>query len=85
MISSGGFSIYPNTASSSVTIEGVSNSEKVRYSVCNMLGAEVKSGEIASSGNSFKGNLTVSELSKGMYFLKVTDGDSVWTKKLNKQ
>ncbi|MBI3502177.1 MAG: protease inhibitor I42 family protein [Bacteroidetes bacterium] len=83
--SPGNFTIYPNPATSSITIEGNVQSEKIRYSICNLIGAEIKAGEISSSGNLFKGNIPVSELANGMYFLKVTDGDSVWTKKLNKQ
>ncbi|MBI3502178.1 MAG: T9SS type A sorting domain-containing protein [Bacteroidetes bacterium] len=79
------FIVYPNPASAYVAIEGTSKSDKVCYSICNMLGAEIKAGEISSSGNSFKGNIPVSELANGMYMLKVTDGTNAWTKKLNKQ
>jgi hypothetical protein len=80
-----GFSIYPNPASTLVTIEGAAKSEKIHYAICNMLGAEIRSGDIAASGNTFSGKIQVSDISNGMYFLKVTDGDSSYTKKLNKQ
>ncbi len=79
------FNIYPNPASSSVTVDGIAKSEKVHYSLCNMLGAEIKSGDIATSGNTFSGKIQVADMSTGMYFLKVTDGDTSFTKKLNKQ
>ncbi len=79
-----GFSIYPNPATSNVTIEGISKSDKVHYAICNMLGAEVQAGDITANG-SFNGKISVSDLSNGMYFLKVTDGDTSYTKKLNKQ
>ena len=84
-IAQSGFSLYPNPAASSVTVEGQSKSPKVHYSICNMIGAEIKSGEISGNGNAFNGKIAVNELSKGMYFLKITDGDSSFTKKLNKQ
>ena len=79
-----GFTLFPNPAASFVTIEG-SASGNVRYSICNMLGAEIKTGQISSGGSGFSGTIDVSMLPKGMYFLKVSDGDSSFTKKLNKQ
>ena len=80
-----GFSIYPNPANSLVTIEGATRSDKVHYSLCNMLGAEIRSGDISSSGNNFSGKIQVSDISAGMYLLKITDADGSYTKKLNKQ
>ncbi len=80
-----GFSVYPNPATSSVAIEGTSRSEKIHYSICNLLGAEIKSGDISSSGNSFSGKINVSDMSGGMYFIKIIDGSTFFTKKLNKQ
>jgi len=80
-----GFTIYPNPATSSVTIEGTSKSEKIHYSICNMLGAEIRSGDIPANGNTYSGKINVSDISNGMYFIKVVDGDSFITKKLNKQ
>jgi len=82
--SASGFSIYPNPATSSITIEGTSKSEKIHYSICNILGSEIKAGDINAGGN-YSGKITVSDISSGMYFIKVTDGDSSFTKKLNKQ
>jgi hypothetical protein len=82
---SDGFSIYPNPATSSFTIEGTSKSEKVHYSICNILGAEIKSGDISANGNSYSGKINVSDIANGMYFIKVVDGNSATTKKLNKQ
>lgn len=79
-----GFSIYPNPATSHVTVEGTA-SGNVRYSLYDIAGAEVRAGEILPNGNSFNSNIQVSELSKGMYFLRITDGNSSFTKILNKQ
>jgi hypothetical protein len=78
------FNIYPNPASSIVTISGTSKSDKVQYAICNMLGAEIKAGEIPSNGN-YNAKISVSDISSGMYFIKVIDGDTSFTKKLNKQ
>ena len=77
--------VYPNPATSSITIEGATQSEKVRYSICNPIGAEIKSGEIISNGNSYSGKISLSDISSGIYYLKVTDGINSRTKKLNKQ
>jgi len=79
-----GFGIYPNPVTSYVNIEG-SSSGKVEYSICNMLGDVIRNGNVSSNGSSFSDRIDVSTLPKGMYFLRVIDGDSSFTKKLNKQ
>jgi hypothetical protein len=78
-----GFSIYPNPASTSFTIEGASNAEKIHYSIYNVVGAEIKSGDITATGNSFNGKIQISDISRGMYFIKLSDGENTWTKKLS--
>ena len=80
--SPGGFSIYPNPATSSFTIEGASKSEKVHYSVYNMVGAEIKSGEINVTGNSFQGKVQATNMSSGVYFLRVNDDNYSWVQKV---
>jgi hypothetical protein len=83
-INAANFNLYPNPAASVVTIEGSSKSDKVHYSICNMLGAEVQSGNI-SAGGAYTAKIEVGGLSSGMYFIKVSDENSSFTKKLNKQ
>jgi hypothetical protein len=83
--SPGGFSIYPNPATSSFTIEGTSNAEKVHYSVYDLIGEEIRSGDISSGGNNFSGKIQVSDIARGMYFIRVNDERNTWTKKLNVQ
>ncbi|MBI4930404.1 MAG: T9SS type A sorting domain-containing protein [Bacteroidetes bacterium] len=83
--SASGFSMYPNPASSSITIQGTTHSEKIHYSICNIIGDEIIAGDISANGNSYTGNIQVSDISKGMYFIKVSDKNSSFTKKLNKQ
>ncbi len=80
-----GFSIYPNPATSVFTMQGNTTAEKVHYSIYNVVGSEVRVGEIAGGGSTFKGMVSVNDLSRGMYFIKVTDGANTWTKKLNVQ
>jgi hypothetical protein len=83
--SPGGFSLYPNPASTSFTIEGASNSERVHYSIYNTIGEQVKSGDINTSGSTFKGNVQSSDLSHGVYFLRVNDESHSWVQKLTIQ
>lgn len=67
-------SIYPNPASQFINI--TSNVDINKVEVYNILGKKVL------STLNFKGNLDVSSLSKGMYMLKLTSGNSVASKKL---
>jgi hypothetical protein len=80
-----GFSIYPNPASTEFTIEGASTAERIHYAIYNIVGAEISAGDIGTNGSSFNGKIQVSDISRGMYFIKVSDGKNTWTKKLNLQ
>ena len=77
-----GFTIYPNPVTTSFTIEGASESEKVHYSIYNMVGAEMKTGDIIGNGIGFQGQVQVTNMSSGIYFLKMQDGNSSWVQKL---
>ena len=77
--------IYPNPAAAFVTIEGAGKSDSVHYSICNMSGVEVKSGNIFSQGSTYNSKISVSDISKGLYFVRVTDGKTSFTQKLNKK
>ena len=79
------FNIYPNPASASFTIEGMTTFEKIQYSLYSLMGEEVIKGNIASIGNNFNGKVQVSDIAQGMYFLKVNDGKNIFTKKVNVQ
>lgn len=78
-----GFNLYPNPASSSFTVEGTEHNGKLRYAIFNMSGQEVKTGDINTSGNSFKENISVTDLSSGMYFIKLTDDQNSWIRKVS--
>ncbi|WP_298778472.1 T9SS type A sorting domain-containing protein [uncultured Polaribacter sp.] len=71
------FSVYPNPASEFVTISSELEVNKVE--IFNLLGKRVISKTILSTGN-----LDISSLSKGVYLMKLTSGDSVASKKLIK-
>ncbi|WP_299670395.1 T9SS type A sorting domain-containing protein [uncultured Polaribacter sp.] len=72
------FSVYPNPANEFVTISSALEINNIE--VYNLLGKKVISAEKLSDHN-----LDVSSLSKGVYMLKLTSGDSVASKKLIKR
>ncbi len=73
-------SIYPNPATTEIMLNGLSVPAHCHYSICNMLGEEVQSGKLNENAT-----IGLSDISNGMYFLKVSDGDISFTGKLNKQ
>ena len=75
-------SIYPNPASTQLSIEGFSNAKRINYSLLNALGEEVKTGAIFSSGIKFSTKLEVNELPRGVYFLKMNDEKNIFTQKI---
>jgi hypothetical protein len=77
------FSMYPNPAATAFTIEGTSTAGKVHYALYNMLGLEVKAGDMETNGDFFSEKIQVGEFSRGMYFIKLSDKKNTWTKKLN--
>ncbi len=77
------FGIYPNPASTEFTIEGSGATEKIHYTVYNVLGLELKAGDLETNGGFFKEKIQISDFSKGMYFIKLSDKKYTWTKKLN--
>ena len=81
--SSAGFNIYPNPAVASFTIEGASNAERIHFVLYDVVGTEVKTGDIANKGIGYSEKIQVSDISKGIYFINVSDGKNTWTKKLS--
>ena len=79
------FNVYPNPASDEITIEGAGLGGTVHYAICNMLGAEIMSGNISGAANNFSEKISVGGLSNGIYFLKFSDVAGSSVKKLNKQ
>ena len=77
-----GFSIYPNPANNYIVIEGKTDSEKIHYAIVNVIGGEIKSGDIFSNGNSLNEKISVSGLRGGVYFLQLHDGKNTSAKKI---
>ncbi len=75
-------SVYPNPASSEFTIEGTATAEKIHYTLRNVVGAEIKSGDITSIGNNFNGKVQVSDIAGGIYFIQIKSGNSFLNKKI---
>jgi N-acetylneuraminic acid mutarotase len=71
------FNIYPNPASSEFTITAINQHQHFNYSLFNLMGSELRSGEVTRNGK-----INVSDLSNGVYLLKVMDGESTFIKKI---
>jgi hypothetical protein len=72
--------IYPNPATDRIAISNMPLSGKAEYSIFNLYGNKVLSGNLTGERPTIKiGNLT-----PGMYILRVTDGKSVSTGKFVK-
>ncbi|MFT5077992.1 MAG: lysyl endopeptidase [Planctomycetota bacterium] len=67
----GALEIYPNPVSDQLTVMN-SRYPKLRYSFYDILGQEIYAGAMANTLN----YVSVANLSNGMYFLKLVDGDS---------
>ncbi len=72
------FNMYPNPAKELLTI---SLNNDANYSLMNLNGQVFKTGNITHKENT----IDVSNLSSGLYFLKVKTDEGVATKKLIKQ
>lgn len=75
-IAAGEISVYPNPAS---TVVNVANAEGAQVSVFDMSGRMVSNIESASANEM----INVSNLSKGMYIVRIVDGQNVTTKKIS--
>ncbi|MBL4656845.1 MAG: T9SS type A sorting domain-containing protein [Flavobacteriales bacterium] len=71
--------MYPNPASDLLTIKLLKASENVKYEINDLYGKNVKSGIIHSSDQ-----INLSELSDGVYFLRLEDGSALYHRKFVK-
>ncbi len=67
----GALEVYPNPVKDVITVMN-SRYPNLTFSFYNMLGQKIRAGNMANTLN----YLSVSNLSEGMYFLKLVDGDS---------
>lgn len=64
IVKSGGLNIYPNPATDNISVNGLKQASK--YSIFNILGAEVGSGALVPSGK-----IDVKGLNQGLYLLQI--------------
>lgn len=76
-------SLYPNPTSSSFIIEGTSAQQKIHYTLYNIVGLEIISGDIDTNGTSFRKKMQIDGLSKGVYFINLNDGKNTCSKKIS--
>jgi hypothetical protein len=69
--------LYPNPASSSITVTLNTNSANPVYSVYNVLGSKITEGQFIGKVST----IDVSNLANGFYFLKIYNRNSVINKK----
>lgn len=69
--------LYPNPASTSVTVAVNTNSDNLYYSIYNLVGSKLEEGEFRGNSN----NINVSRLPDGVYFLKIYNQYSALNKK----
>ena len=75
--------IYPNPANDQVNINlNMKQSENVNITIFNYLGQEVTNTNYGSMNGVNTLNIKLNNLSSGMYFVKITIGDKVYTKPL---
>jgi len=74
--------IYPNPSDNFITIEISAFAGAAKYEMFDMVGRTVNSGSLKSSG---KDRINISNLSKGLYFLNITDGKNKFSRKFIKQ
>jgi hypothetical protein len=74
--------VYPNPASTAFIISVNNHVGKVHYSLFDVTGQQVKSGYINSNESTFNETISVTDLAKGIYFLKANDAQNAWSKKV---
>jgi len=74
--------IVPNPFSEILTIEIPDNSRDLSYSVFDMLGDVMVSGSVQKNNQS---QINLKKLNKGIYFIRVSDGETFVTRKIVKQ
>jgi myo-inositol-hexaphosphate 3-phosphohydrolase len=70
------FSMYPNPAKNTVSIEGL-KAKTASVGVYDITGKQLKSLSIQHSGN-----INISDLSAGIYFVKITSAEGTATQRL---
>jgi hypothetical protein len=73
--------IYPNPFDNFITIKSNIDSQNLSYSIFDILGEKVGLGKIQNNNQS---QINLKKLDKGIYFIRVVDGESFLTRKIIK-
>ena len=73
------FVLFPNPVQNILNVSFDNTITSATFNIINMMGRTLKSGSLAQDG------IDVNELNSGVYFLQITDGQNVITKKFIKQ
>lgn len=83
VISENGFSIYPNPAKNTVSVNFYAfSNENVNVSVVDMVGKVISTNSYNGPAGENKLNIDLKNASTGMYFIKISNGKNEITKKL---
>jgi hypothetical protein len=72
------FRIYPNPASTFITLQGIPLNQQTEYAIYSMVGSRVASGKLLTGNQT---TIDIRNLTRGLYILKLTTGKSVLTGK----
>ena len=73
--------LYPNPANNSITIDIINASKNGSYAIYDILGNEI-SGRLIYS---YPDRVDISNLNKGIYIIKITNGDNIFNRKFVKE
>jgi PKD repeat protein len=81
---SGNYTLYPNPSNGQfrVSITGLSQSQNAKIDVLNILGENVYSTTAEASGSSFNKDINMQNAPAGLYFVRITTQNGVYTTKL---
>lgn len=82
-IFSSNFALYPNPASSVLNVTMSNSTAQVDYTIVNLVGQQIQRGTLNSGNN----ELSIQDLSNGMYFITIRDveNDTTFTTKIIKR
>jgi hypothetical protein len=80
------FSVYPNPAKDVITMDFVNmNGSQASYEIVNALGQSVVENSLGNQEGASKASINISNLESGIYFVKLTVGNSTSVKKITVQ